>query len=44
MPTGLQELQAPRICRRSTQEGSNIVSLMHRPPLPPGDTPSTLAF
>jgi len=41
MPIGLQELRAPRICRQLAQEGSNIVSHVHRLSLPPGDTPGT---
>jgi len=32
-------VQAPRISRQSAHGENNVVSPMHRPPLPPGDTP-----
>ena len=31
----LQEVEAPRISRESVVEGGKVVSLRHRPPLPP---------
>jgi hypothetical protein len=34
-PWGLQEVQTPRISRQSADEGDNVVSPTHRPPLPP---------
>jgi len=37
-PLGLQEVEAPRICRQSAQEGGNVVSPTPRPLLPPEDT------
>jgi hypothetical protein len=33
-PLGLQEVEAPRISRKSTNEGGKVVSPTHRPPLP----------
>jgi hypothetical protein len=30
---GLQEVEAPRISRQSAQEGGEVVSTTHRPPL-----------
>jgi hypothetical protein len=38
---GLEEVEAPRICRHSAHEGGKIVSPTHRPPYPPGNTPGT---
>jgi len=38
---GFQEVEAPGINRQSTHEGGKVVSPMHRPPLPPGDTRGT---
>jgi len=40
-PLGLQEIEAPRISRQSAHKGGKVVSLTHRPPLPPGDIPCT---
>jgi len=37
-PLGLQEVVALRISRHLAHEGGKVVSSMHRPPLPPGDT------
>ena len=36
-PLGLQKVEAPRISRQSAHGGNNVVSPMHRPPLPPVD-------
>ena len=38
---GFQEVEAPKIFRQSAREGGKFVSPMHRPPLPPGETPGT---
>jgi hypothetical protein len=35
-PRGFQEVVAPRILRQSPHEGGKVVSLKHRPHLPPG--------
>jgi len=40
-PLGLQEVEAPRISGHSAHEGGKVVSLTHRPHLPPGDTHGT---
>jgi len=32
---GRQEMKAPITCRQATREGDKLVSLKHRPPLPP---------
>jgi len=34
-PFGLQKAEAPRISKQSAHEGSKVISLKHRPPLPP---------
>ena len=39
-PRGFQELRFPDY-KKTAQDGGKIVSLMHRPPLPPGNTPGT---
>jgi len=36
---GLQEAEDTRITRQSAYEGGNVVSPMHRSPLPPEDIP-----
>ena len=36
---GLQEVETSRIFRRSAHEGVRVVSLTHRPPLPPREDP-----
>jgi hypothetical protein len=41
MSLGLQEVESPRISRQSANEGGQVVSPKHRPPLPPGDNPGT---
>jgi hypothetical protein len=38
----LQEVEASRISRQSAHEGGKVVSLMHRPPLPPHVIPFIL--
>ena len=38
-PSGLQEVQTPRISRQSAREGGNVVSPRHRPHLPPREDP-----
>ena len=40
-PSGLQEVEAPRISRQSAHEGSKAASPTHRPSLPPGKIPGT---
>jgi len=40
-PFGLQEFEAPKICRQTAYEGGNVGRPTHRPPLTPGDIPST---
>jgi hypothetical protein len=40
-PLRLQEVETPRISRKSAHEGSKVVR--HRPPLPSGDTPVLIA-
>jgi hypothetical protein len=35
-PRGFQEVLAPRFSWHSAHEGGEVVSLTHRPPLPPG--------
>jgi len=37
-PTGSRKLRFPD-CVTMAQNGGKVVSLMHRPPLPPGNTP-----
>ena len=39
-PEGSRKLRFPHFMTR-TQDGNKIVSLTHRPPLPPGNTPGT---
>jgi hypothetical protein len=39
-PRGFQEVKVPRLT--TAQDGGKVVSLTHRPPLPPGNTPGTL--
>jgi hypothetical protein len=39
-PEGCRKLRFPDFVT-TAQDGGKVVSLMHRPPLPPGDTPST---
>jgi hypothetical protein len=43
VPRGLQELKVPRL-RDNGPEFDEVVSLMHRPLLPPGNTPGTYSF
>jgi hypothetical protein len=38
-PRGFQEVYSPRFSWNSAREGGEVVSLTHRPPLPPGDVP-----
>jgi len=38
-PEGSRKLRFPDFM--TTQDGGNVVSLTHRPPLPPGNTPGT---
>jgi len=38
-PEGSRKLRFPEFMTM-TQDGGKVVSLMHRPPLPPGNTPS----
>jgi len=40
-PLGLQQVVALRITGKSAHDGGKVVRHMHRPPLPPGDTPCT---
>jgi hypothetical protein len=40
-PFGLQEVEAPKISRRSAHEGGKDVSPTHRQPLPPRHIPGT---
>ena len=39
-PEGSRKLRFPDFMK-TAQDGGKVVSLMHRPPLPPGNTPST---
>ena len=39
-PLGFQELRFPDFMT-TAQDGGKVVSLTHRPPLPPGNTPGT---
>jgi hypothetical protein len=39
-PKGLQEVKVPRFLDKA-QGGGKVVSLTHRPHLPPGNTPGT---
>jgi len=39
-PQGSRKLRSPDIMTTAHDDGK-VVSLMHRPPLPPGNTPST---
>ena len=41
-PLGLQEVEVSRIFRQTAREGSKVVSLTHRPPLPPLEIPLVL--
>jgi hypothetical protein len=34
-PLGFRKVEAPRISRQSAHEDGKVVSLTHRPPLPP---------
>jgi len=36
-PLGLQEIETPRVSGQKAYERGEVVSLRHRPPLPPGD-------
>jgi len=40
VPRGLQEVKAPDYMTMA-EDGGKVVSLTHRPPLPPGNTPGT---
>ena len=40
-PRGFQEVKAPRFPWHSAHEGTEVISLTHRPPLPPGNVPGT---
>ena len=42
-PEGSRKLRFPEFVS-TTQDGGKVVSLMHRPPLPPGNTPGTHFF
>jgi hypothetical protein len=39
-PEGSRKLKFPNFMT-AAQDGGKVVSLMHRPPLPPGNTPGT---
>ena len=39
-PEGSRKLRFPD-CMTTAQDGGKVVSLTHRPPLPPGNTPGT---
>jgi len=39
-PRGFQEVKVPDFMTMA-QDGGKVVSLTHRPPLPPGNTPGT---
>jgi len=39
-PEGSRNLRFPDFMK-TAQDGGNVVSLTHRPPLPPGNTPDT---
>ena len=39
-PEGSRKLKLPD-CVTTAQDGGKVVSLTHRPPLPPGNTPGT---
>jgi hypothetical protein len=39
-PTGFQEVKIPRL-HDTAQDGGKVVSLTHRPRLPPGNAPGT---
>jgi len=39
-PEGSSKLRFPDFMT-TAQDGDNVVSLMHRPPLPPGNTPGS---
>ena len=43
-PSGLQEVEASRISRKSAHEGGKVVSPKHRPFLPPEKLPGTYFF
>ena len=38
-PRGFQEVKVPNMT--TAQDGGKVVSLTHRPPLPPGNAPGT---
>jgi hypothetical protein len=38
-PSGLQDVEVPRMSRQSAHEGGNVVSPTHRPPLLPREDP-----
>ena len=40
VPEGSRKLRFPHFMT-TAQDGGKVVSLMHRPPLPPGNTPGT---
>jgi hypothetical protein len=40
-PLGLQEVEAPKISRKSAHGDGKVVTPPQRPPLPPGDIPDT---
>jgi len=42
-PEGSKKLRFPDFMT-TAQDGGNVVSLTHRPPLPPGNTPGTHFF
>jgi len=42
-PEGSRKLRLPDFVT-TTQDGGKVVSLTHRPPLPPGNTPDTHFF
>ena len=40
-PEGSRKLRFPDFMTMAAQDGGKVVSLTHRPPLPPGNTPGT---
>ena len=40
-PRGFQEVKVPRLLMTTAEDGGMVVSLTHRLPLPPGNTPGT---
>jgi len=40
-PRGFQEVKVPRFHDNGAQDGGKVVSLTHRPSLPPGNAPGT---